>query len=138
MPHTATRHTADSLRYLLDSPAGILEARIRADHAFLVHHQPDCDADHCDDQCDAETGQGDEVALMFQASGSDNAVWAILRDHAIRADLADLPQPAHEPTFAQRDFAARLAATPYVVGRMPPPGEPFFPRPGNPGLGGGH
>lgn len=124
-----TRHTADNLRYLLNSPAGIIEARLRADHAFIVHHQPGCDAEHCNDECDAEIGQGAEAALMFQASGSDNTIWAILREYALRADLADISQPPHEWTEQTRQFAAHLIASGEWIATIDVGPGPYFTRP---------
>lgn len=105
------RHTADALRFIYGGPAGLLEFRIISTMTeffpVLVIHIPDCEADGCGDDCGAEFLLGDEIALAWRVAGFDDAaVWAELARYAVAADLADVPQPPHEPSADARAFAA--------------------------------
>lgn len=105
------RHTADALSFIYGGPAGLLEFRIIGTKteffSVLVIHIPGCEAEGCDDDCDADFLPGDEIALAWRVAGFDDAaVWSELARHAVAVDLADVPQPPHEPSADARAFAA--------------------------------
>lgn len=122
---TTTRHSGDHLRYLVDGPAGTIEVRIRPDTAFVIHHQPGCDAEHCTDQCDAEITPGMGVAALYRLGG-DQAVWSALAEYALRAELATIPQPPHELSAEAAEFAAQCRASAEWVATVDLGPGPYF------------
>lgn len=71
-----TDHTGDALRWILDGPAGEMEFRLTATYAAVIY-PPDPEDDG---GRDCEITQGEELALLWRASGEDDTViWADLQ-----------------------------------------------------------
>lgn len=101
-----TRHSAAALRWLVDGPAGLLEARITPMLAALIIHLPQCDGESCGPDCDAEAMPGADIATAYRLEG-DTGIWAELARHLAEQQAAAVPQPPHEATAEQRGLAAR-------------------------------
>lgn len=102
-----TRHEGSELRFIISGPNGLLEYRATPAFAALVIYEPGCNGEQCDVDCDAENG--DEITLAWQAADhDDNIIWRELARVAMQQELANIPQPPHEPSAAGRAFSARL------------------------------
>lgn len=109
------RYQADAVRYIYSGPAGLLEFRAFATLTgvidVLIFHQPGCDAESCDTECDCEFTAGQEIGIAWDLAGNaDAAVWGELARRAVAAAVREVPQPPCEPSAEQRGFAARLRA----------------------------
>ncbi|MEV7011731.1 hypothetical protein [Streptosporangium sp. NPDC051022] len=85
-----TAHTADSLRFFLDGPAGVVELRITGAYGVLIVGG------------EAEALPGGEIALLWRAAGQDDAaVWGELerRYDAVTAP----PEPVEQEPGAEFD-----------------------------------
>lgn len=109
-----TRHSSKAARYVYSGPAGLLEFRSFPTTTtivdVLVIHRPDCDAEHCNEECDAEITLGENIALAWRLDNTDQAVWDALARHAVIDAVADVPQLPHEPTADQRALIGRARA----------------------------
>lgn len=69
-----TDHSPDALRWIIDGPAGEMEFRLAPNFAAVIHPL------NVSGDRDCEITQGDEVALLWQGSGQDDAVvWSELQ-----------------------------------------------------------
>lgn len=108
-----TEHNPDALRWILTGPAGELEFRITPTWAVVIH--PEADGER-----DCEAIQGDEVKLLWMASGQEDAViWAEL-ERRYQPYLHAEPRPSFDP-FAAIEAATGRNSTAYrlEVGEMP-------------------
>jgi hypothetical protein len=105
-PMPQTRHSAAALRWLVDGPQGLMEARITPVFAVLIIHTPQCDGEGCGADCDAEALPGTDIATAWRLEG-DDGVWTELARQVVEQQEAAIPQPPHEATADQRELAAR-------------------------------
>jgi hypothetical protein len=82
---TETRHSGDSLRFIVTGGQGLLEARLAPHFSALIYHLPGCTGEGCGKDCDAEMTEGDELLAAYLING-DDAVWRELQKFAAVGD----------------------------------------------------